>query len=136
MEPKEFRICNLVYRIDRSQEIHLPIEIPMKVLNIGLFYSEICHADLSPHEVEKWQRVKNFDLSAIELSEEWLLKFGFKYSNLKTAKEGHYLLIDEAFLTVFDDGVHYMGRSFNHIKYVHQLQNLFFAITGKELNLK
>lgn len=136
MEPKEFRIGNLVYRIDRTKEIHLPIEIPMKVLNIGLFYSEICHADLSPHEVEKWQEVKNFDLSPIRLTEEWLVKLVFKSSNLKTVKEGRYLVIDGAFLTVFDDGVHYMGRSFNHIKYVHQLQNLFFAITGKELTLK
>jgi len=65
----------------------------------------------------------------IPLTEEWLLKFGFYKSNV-TAR------ID---LYPEDDGVYFY---FNidpakrvKIEYVHQLQNLFFALTGEELTI-
>ena len=69
-------------------------------------------------------------IEPILLTEEWLLKFGFYKSNV-TAR------ID---LYPEDDGVYFY---FNidpakrvKIEYVHQLQTLFFALTGEELTFE
>jgi hypothetical protein len=74
-------------------------------------------------------------LKPIPLTEEWLVKFGYNNNtvylrDLKvTATEDNdpiYYLADE-----YDNGV-----GCNDIQYVHQLQNLYFALTGKELTIK
>lgn len=86
------------------------------------------------------------DFREIELTEEWLLKFGFN----NDYKDG-YIGIDicnsdfvltkpfkmgewqDCFCFQFETGnVH----KFREIKYVHQLQNLYFALTGEELTIK
>jgi hypothetical protein len=38
----------------------------------------------------------------------------------------------------WNDGIFYLIRYgfINHIKHVHQLQNLYFALTGEELTIK
>jgi hypothetical protein len=70
----------------------------------------------------------------IPLTEEWLLKFGFERSGLYNVKDEVYVY-DEYGLT--DTGFEYR---FNYtqikLKYVNQLQNLYFALTGKELTFK
>ena len=65
----------------------------------------------------------------IPLTEEWLIKFGFikVWNNYRLKPLGY--LIDNRLITV---GSNYL----RHIKYVHQLQNLYFALTGEELQLK
>lgn len=96
------------------------------------------------------------DIKPIPLTEDWLLKFGFKWYDAKTGKR---------FVKKwFDDGDEFWleielsgklnrtfcwlnwdiggGRNFVHIPHksipenVHDLQNLFFALTGQELELK
>ena len=80
-----------------------------------------------------------FDLcNPIPLTEEWLVKFGFEYIN-------DYWLHDEFDFDIVMHGHGYVfadisedsGRYFAHGKfqYVHQLQNLYFALTGKELTI-
>jgi len=73
----------------------------------------------------------------IPLTEEWLLKFGFekvcyeKYAHKKLNKL-------RAYPHVMKNGFGiYLMDSYGlpHIKYVHQLQNLYFALTGTELKL-
>jgi hypothetical protein len=32
--------------------------------------------------------------------------------------------------------VRYIGEKFTHVKHLHQLQNLYFALTGRELEIK
>jgi hypothetical protein len=73
----------------------------------------------------------------IPLTEEWLLKFGFDRVN---EKEGNPFKKD--FITIdyfsFRKGwCIFPGEniSFNPINYVHQLQNLYFALTGEELKI-
>lgn len=63
----------------------------------------------------------------IPLTEEWLVKFGFTGWDL-----GYYtLLMDSgAFAILTEDGMTIISRN---IKHVHQLQNLYFALTGEEL---
>lgn len=80
------------------------------------------------------------DLTPIPLTEDWLVKFGFK--NILEPK--YFELETDSFLITFDNGIIYIcvgtyveeGSKFPHIQYVHQLQNLYHALTGTELTIK
>lgn len=71
----------------------------------------------------------------ISLTEEWLLKFGFKILNgfddaiiwVKDYVELEYVTRNST--TAY---VNYINNECNH---VHQLQNLYFALTGEELTI-
>ena len=72
---------------------------------------------------------------AATLTKEWLLDFGFKErptdsDYIHYSKEGIRLLIEKS-------TGYFMCRNADiNIENVHQLQNLFFALSGKELKLK
>lgn len=92
------------------------------------------------------------NVSPIPLTEEWLLKFGF--DNIDTTniyvKSMHKIgaeklkslavYIDENNYTVaivdYYTGVEKTDLLHLDYKYVHQLQNLYFALTGEELTVK
>lgn len=73
----------------------------------------------------------------IPLTEEWLLKFGFE-----KADEIYFIEFDVYSMTIkeYEKGKYILNPEthFNYvdIEYVHQLQNLYFALTGQELELK
>ena len=78
------------------------------------------------------------NLQPIPLTVEWLLKFGFEKSGLWT-----YVIELQGNLKL----VYYLGEKgwsigfksysdFSNLYYVHQLQNLYFALTGEELTIK
>jgi hypothetical protein len=76
----------------------------------------------------------SLNLNPIALTEEWLLKFGFKYY-----KSWNYWQIKgEHRLKVYPCNISFDFRERFHfeIKEVHQLQNLYFALTGEELEIK
>ena len=76
---------------------------------------------------------------AMEISEEWLIRFGFKsvsdisysfpkpYNNLELAYYGSINGLKKGWVIT-----KLFGLS-NGIKYVHELENLYFALTGEEL---
>ena len=67
----------------------------------------------------------------IPLTEEWLVKFGFYKDKLEV---GLYHFNDlEIFLPNYFT---WKTQFIDNIKYVHQLQNLYFALTNEELILK
>ena len=71
------------------------------------------------------------DVEPIPLTEEWLLKLGFKFTN------GYGFKIFGNWLQKEDDVYFYnVNGNFVEINYVHQLQNLYFALTGQELTSK
>jgi hypothetical protein len=88
------------------------------------------------------------EFKPIPLTEEWLVKFGFKKF------KGGISLDNEEFTLTYTHkntdktillevngedewGKHqYTCIVLNHIKYVHQLQNLYFTLTGEELTFK
>jgi hypothetical protein len=72
----------------------------------------------------------NQDYQPIPLTEEWLLKFGFEVYEFNH-KENQYGFKDR--LIVIRDGFFCDYGSSVIIKHVHQLQNLYFALTGTEL---
>ena len=75
----------------------------------------------------------------IALTEEWLLKFGFRYQkiyNNYAVETGNY------FNSVKQDGEEWIYSNdesnaccyeLRSIKYVHQLQNIYFALNDREL---
>lgn len=74
----------------------------------------------------------------IPLTEEWLVKFGFE-------KSIYHCDIYELNKNGFEISFDFKDRVINgcylecielDIKYVHQLQNLYFALIGKELTIK
>lgn len=79
-------------------------------------------------------------LQPIPLTEEWLLKFGFE-KNLNSNNIIYYILAGKCLLeynlthNIADIVKKVHLDLFIEIKYVHQLQNLYFALTCKELLL-
>ena len=72
----------------------------------------------------------------IELTKEWLLKFGFekKYDDLNWYIKGNYCFsfLKELDLIVFK--IKFQTIGICTIKYVHEAQNIYFALTGEELS--
>ena len=127
---KEFRIGNLInYRIvDEKDERKEWLEV-----------SEIDYNDLRifgiKHEI-------NQNYQPIEINEEWLMKFGFEKIIDNEFTLRYELKKDPRFDYFFSKhnlktfGLRFQGSTFfNVVKYVHQLQNFYFALTGRELNI-
>jgi hypothetical protein len=84
-------------------------------------------------------------IEPIPLTEEWLVKFGFncKYkscSNLWSICQPLFELsqkedVDDDGKSVPQEQVFYYDYKID-VKWVHQLMNLYFALTGKELTIK
>jgi len=74
------------------------------------------------------------DISGIELTEEWLVKFGFK-KGCKYSNDGYTFPCGDFFFydNLFDVLEGCGGRCISVVKSVHSLQNLYFALTGEEL---
>jgi hypothetical protein len=78
----------------------------------------------------------NFEIcKAIPLTEEWLVKFGFKQIServyIKNYHYGYEFGITNIFIIKNDN----CFMRYKHIQHVHELQNLYFALTGEELSL-
>lgn len=146
MKASELRIGNLVYGINRRSEIHLPIELPLKIWQIEIFNCEVLPFDKNSSKEEKWFKISNSDLSPISLTEEWLIKFGFDKTKLNGCYKiglGAYdyelrdftVLNNQWVVSVIQPELWTAAFCWN-IRYVHQLQNLYFALTGEELTIK
>jgi len=110
MKANELRIGNLF--VDKKTKTIINI--------IGLTEQYIT---FSGHFKNDWQA------KPIPLTEEWLLKFGFKNLSI-----GLFELIHN---NVIGYRLSIEGQyGYEEIKYIHQLQNLYFALTGEELTIK
>lgn len=94
------------------------------------------------HTRPEFKAIGGYDLSAINpipLTEDWLIKFGFTLHHKDYFNEVIYLknVVDNnsfvwgVYPKKLGSGV--ILKLSKKIKYVHQLQNLYFALTGKEL---
>lgn len=139
VNPSELRIGNFVFADDVSKIV-------------GIHPETIYIDDLSDSELVKRLPYKPKQLDAIPLTEEWLLKFGFeKYPipyDEESEKDFDYFRMElrpDEQIVCFPKGkeVYVSGRydpefygAQAEIQFIHQLQNLYFALTGKELELK
>jgi hypothetical protein len=137
MKSTELRIGNLVYPFK---------DTPKKVLGVGanilVAFTDSQFLDCEIHQIEP-----------IPLTEEWLVKFGFErviYDSDETGYGTEYELKanNDVFINYSDDFscAIYDSKSamkdsvgvlptWNQCKYVHGLQNLYFALTGEELTI-
>lgn len=117
-------------------------------LRIGNYYRSIAMNDV--HRVDlftfaEWFNDQEADddstgdwMAPIPLTEEWLRNFGFLADGDGIFdKDGFTFIVDWQSVSL-NSTYDYTGIQLdeNEIKYVHQLQNLYFALTGKELELK
>ena len=90
------------------------------------------------------------DFEPIPLNEEWLIKFGFSQmtdtspANYRMHKSKMFFYIRYGTFTtdggqtdlIGYNGLFIANKFVRVIRYVHELQNLYFALTGEELTLK
>lgn len=120
---KEFRIGNLV--ADYETEPHY-----FAIEEIGLY---------EDGELAVWYRngsIMDKDPDPTPLTEEWLLKAGFEFKGKRISKDWFYLWNDDNKIVFALAEMQDETGTYLEIKYVHQLQNLYFALTGKELEFK
>jgi hypothetical protein len=75
------------------------------------------------------------DVEPIPLTEEWLLKFGFEKTEWDNFNSYRLIIGNNDYaIVLYSDGNCEVGDIITcKIEYVHQLQNLYFALTGEEL---
>jgi hypothetical protein len=102
-------------------------ELPTHILDTDIFqWNEDCWY----YELEGGNMLEKTE--PIALTEEWLLKFGYieNNENYTWVIENHDVEID-----VFARRVGFFYRH-HKLQFVHQLQNLFYALTDEELTIK
>jgi len=132
MKANELRRLNLV-EISEAEKIRLEEE--SEIINIW----EV--DEIKEGEISIYNKIENiyetFDFKSIKpipLNEEWLLKFGFIffYSNPRLESFFYNIQSYHPFNLKIDRDGDVMFNELN-IKYVHQLQNLYFALIMEEL---
>lgn len=80
------------------------------------------------------------DIKFIPLTEEWLLKFGFERTDQKDNSNDDWTWLfyqkDSIYIDGSDLTIETASGIVIKLEYVHQLQNLYFALTRDELTLK
>lgn len=131
MKAKELRLSNLVYWDGKT--IHNVYKVE-SIYKDGIDLEDNIYTNIN-------------SISPIPLTEEWLVKFGFELKETSIDNEykryynkigdGYHVCIDKLGATLhqsIEGELEYVTCLI--IKYVHQLQNLVFALTGEELELK
>jgi hypothetical protein len=74
------------------------------------------------------------ELIPILITNEWLLKFGFIKNDCDNYELEYTFKLNASFTIINKDRCYFYIDAPNHeIKHVHQLQNLYFALTNEEL---
>lgn len=121
MKVEELRIGNLIFYHSNFTK-----ETRVKVVDLITF-----SLLLGSHEEFKESYLP------IPLTEEWLLKFEFWTSDWDVHSTLRKQVLDSSLVYDKDNKTFDLGDLLNiKIEYVHQLQNLYFVLTGEELKLK
>lgn len=129
MKASELRIGNL---LNFSNGIQPDKEI---VVGRRFFSSAAIEKEDGDFEITPYYR-------AIQLTDEWLLKLDFKKARTFDDNTRYIIGVNPVtkdwmmYLTWLDNYEFPFYTNGHHkIKYVHQLQNLYYALTGEELNI-
>jgi len=127
MKASELRIGNLAYNTKGEVD----------AIDIGALRYLLSYGDTSICQVKP-----------IPLNEDWLLRFGFEKKESSTCIAYHIGINEVTHDWLFDlvwlitpeligaPDVPFYRNGRHTIQYVHQLQNLYFALTGDELTIK
>lgn len=128
IKPNELRIGNWVKApatYDKTPQDYKSV-FQIKGIKLGAIYVE---------REKETDYIEIHKIEPIALTEEWLLKFGFKNRSGIWQNSSEFSLEYGESNYDIGKGWRYGFFSFK-IKSVHQLQNLYFALSGKELILK
>lgn len=137
LKANELRIGNFVYPVFDKNQPHEPEILIVKQITgfgelAGVLVSKITGDTNFIHSLPE------IGIRSIPLTEEWLLKFGFENGKFKRVRLQK-LNTEDWFIEycTMISGVDSWIRVgiFTEYKYVHQLQNLYFALTGEELKI-
>jgi hypothetical protein len=121
MNIKELRIGSFLrYKVSKN---------PVEVLGMQLKDNSV--------EIKGATGVSNSYFEPIPLNEDWLLNLGFDLVEELKDSTTEYSMGD--FFILFTGGKYVLSNYFNRkssLNYVHELQNLYFSITGSELEQK
>ena len=125
MEAKELRIGNYIHPLLDKKEV-----------------AEICYIGENDFGYERLSDKEYFQgnsIKPIPLTEEWLVKFGFELEDEKIyyhldSYEDIYITKTSYSFSIYN-ATHFTNIK-QGIKHVHQLQNLYFALTNEELTIK
>ena len=122
-------------------------------INNVVVYDKACHrvsGIIPPREPEGAYWIKFADstrprhindLVPIELTGEWFMRLGFHVGTIGFIRRTGFRIKGEGYYLGFTANGGGVGYQFAnphfeyHIFYVHQLQNLFYSLTGRELEL-
>jgi mRNA-degrading endonuclease HigB of HigAB toxin-antitoxin module len=129
-------VCNMLCAFDlRIGNLIKFADMPSKVLNVS---STAKFDNLYIEHDEGFEWTEFSRCKGLELTEDWLISLGFekiynseftlkfefkKYNNFEVA----FNLVDNYIIARIS------GNTLRKIKYIHELQNLYFALTSKEL---
>lgn len=119
MEAKNLRIGNFVSDANASDS----------------FFAKVRRLDYSRCYYGQFHSAYS-DLKPIPITEDWLIKFGFDLV-VKEGNQGEFRVYQLNEITYnTNHGWWWRHQLAVQPKYIHELQNLFFALTGTELELK
>lgn len=142
MNPTELRMFNLIDQVNRGGKVHMPIKGMFKVITISPFEVQVVNWDENQAQVEVWKKISTADICEIPITEELLQRLGGdkEFSTRDNCFDFVYGDGDEYSVSRREDGFWYFDDNFYgislKIEYLHQLQNLFFDLTGKHLTIK
>ncbi len=125
MKANELRIGSIVKSLVNDEDFSIVEEIGYRA-SLGYYVS------LNNQHSGVWLQHQERDLIlGLPLTEEWLLKMGFK--KIKTNNCVYWTLNN---VDVWELNGIYANENDLPIQSVHELQNLYFALTKKELTMK
>lgn len=140
LKANELRLNNLVTLNHKVREelFHNQIHAQNEYFEVLTIYSD---GDILLKLDDENVELDVKEIEPIPLTEEWLLKFGFEKEFDGSFKKGFIaIFIDKrfnknVFLQTSENSKDWFGVDLK-IQFVHQLQNLYFALTNKELEIK
>lgn len=134
IDPKELRIGNLVKctAIGNTYSDRNPY-YGESIFSVYSACKDFVKLNLGHDAIQK---VEILEVEPIELTEEWLIKFGFE-NNFKQYELMNWGLKVDLLNNEWIVFHGFCGKysEITSCRYVHQLQNLYFTLTGKELTL-
>ncbi len=141
METTELRIGNFVYGVfedenGRQQQNTCGVMALDSTSSLGDGYWIMVETIDGIEDTEYYE-----DFKPIPITEEWLKKFGFEYNGGDGYKAPHntehwYFTLRNGFMPNSIARGSIKTDNYIGCKYVHQLQNLYFALSNTELILK